>query len=169
MLDYTKWEWTGIRHRDKQSFFYKRFNFWLFIEIKSGCFHCEEYMHLILYTYMCALCSFLYECIYTHKNIFHHIYRVINSLSLHKYKMCKFIQKEAKQIFKFYYYSFITTIKYKYTVFPDVPKAFWLFRVANHWKAKLELCSEREHTKFFLSTTLYSKHFYNDLLIDLYL
>lgn len=43
--------------------------------------------------------------------------------------MCKFTQKEASQILKIYYYSFITTIKYKYTVFPDVQKVFWLLRI----------------------------------------
>lgn len=65
------------------------------------------------------------------------------------HEICKFIQKEVIQILKLYYYSFITTIKYKYIVFPDAQKVIWLFRVENLWKSKFELCSEREHTKFF--------------------
>lgn len=59
------------------------------------------------------------------------------------------MKKETSQILKFYYYSFITPIKYKYTVFSDVQKVFCLFRIENLGQSKLELCSEREHMKFF--------------------
>lgn len=59
------------------------------------------------------------------------IYFIIFTHIFLSHKICKFIQKEVIQILKLYYYSFITTIKYKYIVFPDAQKVFWVFRVEN--------------------------------------
>lgn len=75
--------------------------------------------------------------------------------------------EEAIQILKFCCYSFVTAIRYKYTVFSHSEKAFWLLRVENLWKSRLELCSEEEHAKFFPPTVLCN--FYHGLLIDSYL